>query len=193
VLLRARRPVPRLIKGSPSRGFAGAGDPDAIRTDLGCRPPRVSETLVKWCCVHHAAPCANGVRTAVGRACSASGHSVQKGGIAPAIPAAIAASASSSATRTWRRSGRPDRTALGTSHLTTDRARFLGFGLSQRAGTDAAKCPVSLWLCRDAGRSLPINKICPERSAGRERRQGAPTRLAPVRTKRRASSAVKRR
>src|SRR3954471_1111197 len=35
---------------------------------------------------------------------------------------------------------------------TTDRARFLGFGLSQRAGTDAAKCPVSLWLCRDAGR-----------------------------------------
>src|SRR3954452_16201652 len=104
---------------------------------------------------------------------------------------AIAASASSSATRTWRRSGRPDRTASGTSHLTTDRARFLGFGLSQRAGTDAAKCPVSLWLCRDAGRSLPINKICPERSAGRERRQGAPTRLAPVRTKRRASSAVK--
>src|SRR3954451_14275963 len=35
---------------------------------------------------------------------------------------AIAASASSSATRTWRRSGRPDRTASGTSHLTTETA-----------------------------------------------------------------------
>jgi hypothetical protein len=101
----------------------------------------VSETPVKPCWVHHVLPCVNGVRTAVGRAYSVLG---QKGGTAPATPATSAASVSSPATRTCRRSGRPDRGVLGLSHLTlTDRARFLGFGLSQSAtcGTKQLSTP----------------------------------------------------